>query len=48
MLEQNTMRLMITLAGIVILGVVLYFMAPYMGAIQESMKEVFVHRPRKF
>lgn len=47
-LEQNTMRLMIALAGIIVLGTVIYFMTPYMSDIQELIKEVFNSKPNKF
>ncbi len=48
MLEQNTMRLMIALAGIIVLGTVIYFMTPYMGDIQGIIKEAFNNKPNKF
>lgn len=48
MLEQNTMRLMIALAGVMVLGTVIYFMTPYMGDIQGIIKEVFNSKPNKF
>lgn len=48
MLEQNTMRLMQALAGIVVLGTVIYLMAPYMSDIQGTIKAVFNSKPNKF
>lgn len=42
------MRLMIALAGIIVLGTVIYFMTPYMGDIQGIIKEAFNNKPNKF